>query len=49
MKWHFVDVLRLVAPRVTLLVLGALIGGLADAGLLDGQVADALQSTLSGW
>lgn len=49
MKWPMGDVLRAVGPRVILLVLGALIGVLADAGLLDGQLAEHLRSILYGW
>lgn len=43
-KWLMDAALRHVAPRLALAALVALAGILADAGLLGGEVVDALQA-----
>lgn len=49
LKTWLMDVaLRLAVPRIVVALLGALVGILLDAGLLDGGVGRALLSALSG-
>lgn len=45
LKWQdmFVEVVRVVARHIAPLLVGALLGILADAGLLDGAVSDAVR------
>lgn len=45
-KWLIDAALRLVAPRLATALLGALIGLLGDAALLDGQLVAGLQALL---
>nr|DAJ63882.1 MAG TPA: hypothetical protein [Bacteriophage sp.] len=45
-KWLMDVGLRLVAPRLVVALLGAAAGIAADAGLLDGAVADAVRAAL---
>lgn len=50
MNWHTLanaPAVRFLVSRLTAALLGALVGGLVDVGLLDGQAAAALQAALS--
>lgn len=47
MQWQ--DVLRIVAPRLVTGAVGALVAFLADVGLLDAALSDALRQVLFGW
>lgn len=46
-KWLMDVGLRVLAPRLAVALLVALAGILADAGLLGGEVVDALQALLA--
>lgn len=48
MQWLTVNVALAAARRVLPIVLGAVLALLADAGLLDGALVEALQLVLSG-
>lgn len=48
MKWLTEPVVRVILARLVPVIVGAILGLLGDAGLLDGQVVEAIQRVLSG-